>query len=204
MLTLARLGLLRRPDRTGLPRRTSFCGCTLRRCEVSRREATSQFQGDQAADERTKPTSSDGSTPPIIDLRTVPTAAPQLVIGRGTVLSVPSPYTVQNAAGVSVQGTLQVSELGEPVDITLRGIRRSNMRAVRGPTAEQRLASWLRAEGSEYRNATNKDISCAFKKATGVEVGEETIRKARVAMGLSPRKKRSSKTTQKLANANRP
>jgi hypothetical protein len=110
-------------DRRGNP----FLRCTLRRCEVSRsrkrREATSQFPGDQTADERANPTSSDGSTSPIIDLRTVPPGAPQLVIGRGTVLSVPSPYTVSSAAGVLVQGTLQVSESTSPVESESRGTR---------------------------------------------------------------------------------
>jgi hypothetical protein len=74
----------------------------------------------------------------------------------------------------------------------------------RRPTARQKLASWLRTSGSEFRNASNKDIAAAFEKAERVKVGEETIRLARKELGLHRRTKKSAKMARKLANADMP
>lgn len=50
----------------------------------------------------------DGSTFPGTVLQTVPAGTPELLIGPSSYAVVYSPFTVQNAAGVSVQGRLDV------------------------------------------------------------------------------------------------
>lgn len=62
----------------------------------------------------------------------------------------------------------------------------------RGPTVQSRLEAWLRGDGSRHRNRSNKEISKAFRADSGIEVGEETIRKARKALGLGQRTKRKT------------
>jgi hypothetical protein len=107
-----------------------------------------------------------------------------------------------NSEGASPNAGYDAESAGDaPVETTLGGVGPSNMQADqsnrssnRGPSLRQRLASWLRNDGSKYRNAPNKDISAAFKKAGGVEVSEETIRNARNDLGSPPRKRQKRRS----------
>jgi hypothetical protein len=57
------------------------------------------------------------------------------------------------------------------------------------PALWQRLAQWLRTDGSRYRDSSDRVIKRAFKADTGLAVGKETIRLARKDLRLKPRKK---------------